>query len=86
MSESPTERPVGRDGEVLDYVDRKGPITANRIVEECGVWSPDEVYTSLRSLERDGFVESQEGDLSDHGTTRRVWYVDRGIDQDGGGP
>jgi len=76
MSSNDTERPRGRDGEVLDYVARKGPITANRIVKECGIWSPDEVYTSLQSLENDCFIESQEGELKEHGTTRRVWYVE----------
>lgn len=74
-STADTERPRGRDGEIPDYVERKGPITLRRIVEECGVWSPDEVYTSLKSLERAGFVAGQGGSLKEHGTTRRVWYV-----------
>jgi len=77
MTETPTDdSPRGRDGEILDYVERKGPITADRIVDECGIWSPDAVYSSLKSLEHDGFVESQEGDLQVHGTTRRVWSAD----------
>jgi transcription initiation factor IIE alpha subunit len=77
-----TEWPSGCDGGVLDYVNRKGPITTNRIVEECGIWSPDEVHTSLKSLENDGFIESREGSLTEHGTTRRVWYIETGPEQE----
>jgi len=62
-------------GEVLAYVDRKGPITKDRIVDECGIWSPDEVYRALKSLEDDGFVTGQEGSLKEHGTTKRVWFI-----------
>jgi len=79
------ERPKGRDSEILHHVERKGPITTSRLVEAFGVWSPDEVYTSLQSLKNDGFIESQEGDIEEHGTTCRVWYVEAGTDRTGGG-
>ena len=72
------ERPKGRDREVLDYVVRKGPITASRIVEDCAIWSPDKVQMSLESLESDGFIERRDGAIKDYGTTAPVWYVARG--------
>jgi len=75
-----SERPKGPQKEVLDYVERKGPITVSRIVDDCGIWAPDSVYTWLRELEKDGHVTSESGDLAKHGTTRRVWYVDTATD------
>jgi len=76
-----SERPIGPEGEVLDYVERKGPITADQIVEDCGVWSPDDVFSYLQALEEKGLVDSTRGDIEQHGTTRRV-FIESGGDFD----
>ena len=63
-------------GEVFDIVVRKGPISHNKMMrDQIYSMSSDEVYTSLQALRDAGFVNSVEGDIEEHGTTRPVWYV-----------
>lgn len=59
--------------EVLDLVERKGPISHAAIMRQESVYSSDEVYTALVELQEEGKVERYEGNMADHGTTRDVW-------------
>lgn len=77
------EQPSYPESEILDYVERKGPITSRQIIEECGIWSPDEVYQALVNLQDEGFVTGERGDIERHGTTRQVWYVEPDTGQEG---
>jgi len=79
-SKDDSDRPRGPKGEVLDQVERTEPTTVDEIVDAAGIWAPDSVYTWLRELEDDGYVASERGNIEDHGTTRRVWYVDPATD------
>lgn len=60
-------------GEVLDLVERKGPISLKGIMDQQAVYSQDDVYSALKQLEEEGKVERLDGDLDKYGTTRDVW-------------
>lgn len=62
-------------GEVFDLVVRKGPISLDGIMDQTPMYSRNQVYDWLQRLKNDGFVDSVEGDLHEHGTTATVWYV-----------
>lgn len=63
-------------GEILDLVERKGPISLDGIMDQQAVYSRDDVYEALSELKGRGEVRSFDGDLHEHGTTRRMWeYV-----------
>lgn len=63
-------------GEVFDIVVRKGPISHDKMMrDQIYSMSSDEVFESLQALEDAGFVEREDGDIEEHGTTREVWYA-----------
>jgi len=62
-------------GEVFDMVVRKGPISLDGIMDQIHSMSQDAVYTRLDALRSNGYVDDVRGDIHEHGTTRRVWYV-----------
>jgi transcription initiation factor IIE alpha subunit len=65
----------GDYGEIFDYVVRKGPITHDKICDNTGWMSPNDIYSALQWCEDNGYVESMGGDLEEHGTTRTLYYV-----------
>ena len=65
----------GDHGEVFDYVVRKGPISHSDICDATPFMSPNEIRDALSWLEGRDHVESVDGDLEEHGTTRTVYYV-----------
>lgn len=65
-------------GEVLDMVDRKGPISLDGLMDQIYSLSQDDVFTYLSELEDDGDIVREEGNLEEHGTTRYVYYVPEG--------
>jgi len=62
-------------GEVFDMVVRKGPISLKGLMDQIHSMSQDAVFTRLSALRDNGYVDSADGDIEVHGTTRRVWYV-----------
>lgn len=62
-------------GETFDLVVRKGPISLRGIMNQVSAYSEDAVYSHLKKLESDGFVDSVDGDIEEHGTTATVYYV-----------
>jgi hypothetical protein len=69
------ENPPGDYGEVFDYVVRKGPISHDDICDATPFMSPSEIFSALEWCEDNGHIESMEGDLHEHGTTKTVYYV-----------
>jgi len=62
-------------GETFDLVVRKGPISLNGIMDQQAVYSENDTFTHLQALEDADYIDSVEGDLEEHGTTRTVYYV-----------
>jgi len=65
----------GTHGEVFDYVLRKGPISHREICNNTPFMSPDEIHDALSWFVDRNHIERVKGDLEEHGTTRRVYYV-----------
>lgn len=61
------------DKEILDLVQRKGPVTFDDLMDHISVYSQDDVYISLVYLEEQGYVEEIDGSLDEHGTTQSLW-------------
>jgi len=74
-SELPSNVP--RDvGEVFDIVVRKGPISHDKMMQnQIYSMASDDVYRALKGLQEAGFVDNFDGDIHEHGTTRKLWYV-----------
>jgi hypothetical protein len=66
------------EGEVLDLVRRKGPVSLEDIMDQQSLYSRDAVYYALKSLERSDKVSQVDGDLDTYGTTRDVWVTKDG--------
>jgi len=62
-------------GEVFDYLVRKGPMSFKEAADNTPFMSRDDVYSSLTALKDAGYIDSVEGDIEEHGTTRDVWFV-----------
>lgn len=60
-------------GEILDLVERKGPISLDGLMDQQATYSRDDVYIALVELFDDGEVRRFAGDLEEHGTTRELW-------------
>jgi hypothetical protein len=65
----------GDYGEVFDYVVRKGPMSHKEAADNTPFMTRDDVYRALQWCVENGYMESVEGDIEEHGTTRRVYYV-----------
>jgi hypothetical protein len=65
----------GDYGEIFDYVLRKGPISHDGICNDIHSMAPDAIHDALTWCEENDHIESVEGDIHEHGTTRRVYYV-----------
>lgn len=61
------------EGEVLDLVQRKGPISLRGIMEQQSIYAEDDVFLALKDLEEEGKVKRINGELDEHGTTADVW-------------
>lgn len=59
--------------EVLDMVQRKGPISLRSLMDQISMYSEDDVFIALVELEDEGKVRRFEGDLYDDGTTADLW-------------
>lgn len=68
-------------GEVLDLVERKGPLSFPVLMNQISAYSEDAVYVALKALVHDGQVNLRDGDLEADGTTRDVYEAAA----DGGG-
>jgi Fe2+ or Zn2+ uptake regulation protein len=63
-------------GEVFDLVERKGPISFEKLMQNhISSYSRDGVYSALLYLEEQGNIERIDGTLDEHGTTRELWDV-----------
>lgn len=69
-----TEAPRGA-GETFDLVVRKGPITLDEMMEQNYSFSRDRMSEHLHWLETHQFVNSEYGDMEEHGTTKTD-YID----------
>jgi len=69
-------------GEVLDLVERKGPISLDGLMDQQAVYSRDDVYIALVELSDEGKVRNFDGDLEEHGTTRELWEATTDDDED----
>lgn len=72
------EYPDGDRAEVFDLVARKGPISYDGLMDQIHAMTGDDVFGHLQSLREDGYIGRREGDLSEDGTTRDLWYVETG--------
>jgi len=70
--------PDGDRAEVFDVLAHEGAISYRKLMAQIYSMSGDEVADHLESLREDGYVDQREGDYSEDGTTRDLWYIDTG--------
>ena len=65
----------GDYGEVFDYVVRKGPISHDKICDNTPFMSPNDIHDALTWLMEHDHLDRFQGDIHEHGTTRKLYYV-----------
>ena len=78
----PSDKAPKEAGETFDLVLRKGPISLRGLMKQIHSVSRDGVFGHLECLETHGFIQSEDGDLEQHGTTDTVYKVDPSVVED----